>query len=202
MRSQPTIPLTCPVCDNVFLAWPYQVRQGRRFCNPTCRARGSTPRAPLADRLWSKVQIGEPSECWPFTGALNAYGYGVISRRRQEQGSHLAHRVAYELTFGAIPSGQILMHDCDNPPCCNPLHLTPGTYSQNLRDAIARLPRRSSPVRGSANALAKLTEVEVSRIRQEWDPDNPHTAREIAARYRVTADTIRMIVKRKSWRHI
>jgi hypothetical protein len=28
----------------------------------------------------------------------------------------------------------VVMHKCDNPPCCNPEHLCIGTQAQNLRD--------------------------------------------------------------------
>jgi hypothetical protein len=42
-----------------------------------------------------------------------------------------------------------VLHHCDNPPCCNPLHLYAGTQRQNIHDAIAR-GRFSPPPRRNA----------------------------------------------------
>jgi hypothetical protein len=45
-----------------------------------------------------------------------------------------AHRMAWEASNGPIPDGMILMHTCDNPPCCNPEHLKLGTRAENNKD--------------------------------------------------------------------
>jgi hypothetical protein len=31
-----------------------------------------------------------------------------------------------------------VLHECDNPSCFNPRHLSFGTYARNLRDCVAR----------------------------------------------------------------
>lgn len=79
---------------------------------------------PLADRLWEKV-IKEPGGCWVWTGATNAAGYGKIGRgpRSATPQNDYTHRVAYELTYGAIPDGLVIDHLCRNTSCCNPDHL-------------------------------------------------------------------------------
>lgn len=57
--------------------------------------------------------------------------YGEISYR----GTNWAtHRLMYRLAHGTIPDGMLVMHTCDNPPCCNPAHLRLGTHLENMRE--------------------------------------------------------------------
>jgi hypothetical protein len=85
-------------------------------------------------------------ECWPWTGQTVTGGYGRLGWQGRRE---IAHRVAWELFEGPIPEGQWVLHHCDNPPCCNPLHLYAGTQRQNIHDAIAR-GRFSPPPRRNA----------------------------------------------------
>lgn len=48
------------------------------------------------------------------------------------------HRVAYELAVGPIPDGLCVLHSCDNPPCCNPAHLSLGTHTENMKHKMDR----------------------------------------------------------------
>lgn len=92
---------------------------------------------PLADRFWSKVRKGSPTECWEWQAAVQAIGrkgYGVI---RVAKRNILAHRLAYELTIGPIPEGLQLDHLCRNPRCVNPAHLEPVTNWENGRRGIS-----------------------------------------------------------------
>ncbi|RPH73610.1 hypothetical protein EHM76_05100 [bacterium] len=52
--------------------------------------------------------------------------------------------------------------------------------------------------RGSANHAAKLSEDDVRAIRA----DSGATAKAIAAKYGVDASTIRLILKKETWRHV
>lgn len=87
--------------------------------------------APAEDRLWGRLDRLE-SGCWEWTGSRNEDGYGVI----QIAGSPTkAHRAAWVLSGrGPIPDGLLVMHACDNPPCCNPAHLRLGTVAENNAD--------------------------------------------------------------------
>jgi hypothetical protein len=49
-----------------------------------------------------------------------------------------AHRVAWMLTHGPVPDGLDILHSCDQKPCCNPTHLSPGTHHINMTDASIR----------------------------------------------------------------
>jgi len=84
------------------------------------------------DRFWSRVVRSEG--CWEWTGA-NVRGYGQISvggRRRV-----YAHRASFELAHGPVPANKMVLHRCDNPPCCNPAHLYAGTAQDNTNDMYA-----------------------------------------------------------------
>ena len=85
------------------------------------------------ERFWSKVDRGEPNECWPWTASLsNGYGQFWLAGRMV-----YAHRVAYELSVGPIPPGLQLDHvrerGCAGGSCCNPAHLEPVTNAENAR---------------------------------------------------------------------
>lgn len=73
-----------------------------------------------AARFWSGVNILGPSDCWKWTRELSNKGYGRFIANGH---TVLAHRVAFTLGKEPIPSGLLICHSCDNPPCCNPAHL-------------------------------------------------------------------------------
>jgi len=83
--------------------------------------------------LWRYVSVRGTDKCWPYKGLLFSNGYG---RFNMNQTSYGAHRIAYELAFGAPRKGNLIMHKCNNKTCCNPLHLTLGTNSENMRHAM------------------------------------------------------------------
>lgn len=63
--------------------------------------------------------------CWIWTGATNGHGYGQCPK------GGLAHRFVYETLVGPIPSGMVVHHRCETPPCCNPEHLELMTRSDH-----------------------------------------------------------------------
>lgn len=106
-------------------------------------ADGPRARLPLADRLWRQVDRRGEEECWPWLGVSLLKGYGFIGRGGRGAGKLLAHRAAWEVTFGSIPEsdgyhGTVVMHTCDNRLCCNPKHLRLGTQAENVRDMDAK----------------------------------------------------------------
>lgn len=79
-----------------------------------------------------------PLACWPWTG-LRSKGYGRF--KVGDKNRYFAHRVAWELANGPIRRdlGElVVMHTCDNPPCCNPAHLRLGTDADNQADMRAK----------------------------------------------------------------
>ena len=84
----------------------------------------------LFERFEDKF-IPEPnSGCWLWTGSCNDQGYGNFKYfGRVEK----AHRVAYRLYVGPIPTNMELDHLCRVPQCVNPAHLEPVTHWENGR---------------------------------------------------------------------
>jgi len=87
------------------------------------------------DDFWAKVLIGSTDECWPWQGAKFEFGHGAACWRGKTLG---AHRLAYQLCHNLIlMPHECVLHDYDNPPCCNPWHLFQGSKGDNWRDAKA-----------------------------------------------------------------
>ena len=103
---------------------------------------------PPVERFWAKVEQVDPDLCWEWMGAQTPLGYG---RFRAFRRSVLAHRFAYELLVGPIPSGLELDHLCCNPSCVRPDHLDPVTHHENIlrgRSPAAQHARKTHCKRG------------------------------------------------------
>lgn len=85
-------------------------------------------------KFWRKVFIKDENECWEWQGHID-HGYG---RSHLDGIKDYAHRVAYRLTYGNIPTGLIVAHKCDNKICVNPNHLEAVSFSKNNSDAFTR----------------------------------------------------------------
>jgi hypothetical protein len=168
----------CPKCER----WVPQLRGHAGGCQ------GDPPR-----RFWAQVdRFTDPKGCWPFTGRRDLDGYGLI----MFQGLlHRAHRLAWWLTHGA-PGELLVLHHCDNPPCCNPAHLFTGTHGENQADAAGKGRAR----RGEANGRAKLTEGNVREIRDRLAAGEK--TRDIGAAFGVSSHLVSLIGRRKVWAHV
>ena len=90
---------------------------------------------PIDIRLMNKIKVNEITDCWEWQGGTNNIGYGMI---RDVHGMRTTHRVSYEIYKGMIPHNMLVLHNCDNPKCCNPNHLRLGTHKDNTHDMIRR----------------------------------------------------------------
>lgn len=81
--------------------------------------------------------------CWIWTGAtvLNRSGvrYGKMLRRvNGKLQTELVHRVAVRaFTKRTLTRRHVVMHLCNLPLCCNPLHLAGGTQAKNMQQCVA-----------------------------------------------------------------
>jgi len=95
-----------------------------------------TPTAALFDirdlRCCVKIEENGKWVCWRWLGGLNERGYGKVERKWKGKLYVRAHRLAYVVLVGDIPSGLTIEHKCKNRACVNPAHLEPMTLEQNL----------------------------------------------------------------------
>jgi hypothetical protein len=155
-----------------------------------------------AQRFWEKVDRRGPDECWEWLASTikKRGGYGQFGIQRDGRNINVyAHRFAYELTHGTIPVG-LLRHSCDNPPCCNPAHLIPGSHADNTDDMMARGRHRVAPLLGERHGCAKLTDVRVLEIRRRVASGEASIV--LAHEYGVHRSTIKRAASGKRWSHV
>lgn len=91
----------------------------------------------VLNRFWSKVAFASDNDCWLWTKSRDRYGYGRFTLDHKIP--FTASRLAWILTNAEDAEvGLEIMHSCDNPPCCNPSHLSKGTRSENYLDACRK----------------------------------------------------------------
>lgn len=135
-----------------------------------------------AIRFWSWVApLPAGGGCRSWLGSRLPKGYGSFRIGGAGSRKQGAHRVAYALTHGECPAGTHVRHTCDNPVCCNPDHLVPGTNADNVRDAKAR----GRNARGERHGQAKLTDAQVAEVRAQRAAGI--LAHKVAARFGVSA---------------
>jgi hypothetical protein len=195
----------------------YGVRDAATI-NPAAHAKAHpSRRGPLEERLWSRVAFGSNDECWEWQGPVNSSGYGGIQMGSYTVGVHVA---AFLLMFGSVAPGNQVCHHCDNPRCCNPLHMFEGTQRDNMLDAAAkgrngsqlypeRRPRgdrhfsRRNPellARGErANAgKGKLSRLQVIEIRDRYAAGGV-TQQALGIEFQVSQTQIGRIVRGDRW---
>lgn len=142
----------------------------------------------MTQRFWEKVSKSSDG-CWLWTGATNGKGYGRFGVGGKNK---FAHRVAYEMSRGAIPLGMIVMHRCDTPACVNPNHLICGTVAENNSDMVAKGRASPPPV---LKTNAKLTANQARQIRK-----SPLGNLLLASAFGVNPSTISKIKRGETWR--
>lgn len=116
--------------------------------------------SPIAEKFLRSFEIGSIGNCWEWRAKRFPNRYGCL-RYGSKGKTWLAHRFSFEIFYGHPPHGFIVRHDCDNPPCVNPSHLSIGTQADNARDKI----KRFRSLKGTRCPAAKLTWKKVLEIR-------------------------------------
>jgi hypothetical protein len=178
-------------CGNTHFSPPSYITNTRRpTLNCGCVRREKT--ANTIDDFWANIRIREPEECWEWQASTVGEGYGSFS---WESKNVYAHRFAWSLVNGPIPSGMFICHKCDNRLCCNPNHLFLGTQQDNMQD---KMNKGRAPA-GENHVSAKLTEEQVAIIRSEYATGTV-LQKDLAKRYNVGTQQISKICRGESWR--
>lgn len=152
----------------------------------------------ISDRFWSKIEIKTEEECWNWKEGTNKRGYGRFHIPSTDNGVSLAHRFAYALVNGPIPDEDCVLHSCDNPPCCNPRHLSLGDRIKN-NDEMRERGRDSKPPlhMGETHPRSVLTNDQVRSIKND-----KRAARHLAQELGVSLDTIYRVRQGKSYKNV
>ncbi len=164
--------------------------------------------AKQVDRFWSRVD--KTNTCWEWRSIKGRNHYG---RFHVGGIDYAAHRVAWIITNGPIPTGLFICHHCDNKACVRPDHLFLGTASENSIDASLKGrnvmqsrpecsslngPNKYRP-KGEEHGASKLTVAAVQFIRSSYPQQS---ARYLADRFGVHPSSIIRVVSGKLWRHV
>lgn len=164
----------CECCSAAFRSYP---SDRKRYCSVACYrvVQRVMSKDSLPSRLLGNIEVGDPAKCWPWRGKRTPDGYGVVKVEGRED---YAHRMVCELASGPLGDRQAL-HRCDNPPCCNPAHIYPGTPADNIKDMDAR------GRRGRSYKLSVETVQQIAASKFSW--------RKTAAAFGVSKRTVMQI---------
>lgn len=111
------------------MASPRPSRRGHGYATTRNRLIPETVIERAAD-FWANVEnalSGGTQICWPWLRTIYENGYGEFL-------GFGTHRIAYFLHYEVQPGRSLVLHECDNKPCCNPYHLFLGDHGTNARD--------------------------------------------------------------------
>lgn len=163
----------------------------------------------LKDIVMSLVKTDDKG-CWIWHGKKYPGGKRVIKSGRYkgrvkiklEYGVYKhwpAHRFSWMAFNGAIPSGRLVCHHCDNPLCVNPSHLFLGSSEDNNKDAK----QKNRHSFGERHPNHKLTDQIVKEMRllyKPWDKDCSYLG--LAKRFNCAEGLVCDVVNGKRWQHV
>jgi hypothetical protein len=167
----------------------------------------------LEKRFWNKVNTTQgPEACWPWKRGADKDGYGKFQFTHNHKQLHIrAHRFALVVSTGVV--GDVAMHSCDNPPCCNPAHLLWGDLATNRKDCVEKGRQAKGESQwthvhpelikhGEKHPNAKLTDDQVRTIRREHRPGKGGGTFRLARQFGVSPALIWAVAKREAWKHV
>ena len=146
-------------------------------------------------RFLDRICIGDADQCWEWTGAKTVRGgYGCF---RLGTKTVTAHRWFFQRWHGvSLERNQLVLHSCDNPPCCNPHHLSMGDHQRNAVEASER--GLLNPAKAERNANSKLSAEKAAVIRSLYRRGE-YGYKRLAREFAVDEKTIRRIISGRTW---
>jgi len=134
-----------------------------------------------------RTKLNPESGCLEWTLSTGNGGYGNM--HCDGKNGQLSHRIAWLKLVGPIPEGLSVLHNCDNPRCCNVEHLRLGTTQENQQEKARK---------GRAGKF--LTPELVRELLNEHAAGATGVA--LCAKYGVSTATISGIINGRTWRHV
>lgn len=148
-----------------------------------------------SERFW--VKVNKESDCWEWEGGKYYNGYGQFYKGPCKI---VAHRFAYEITYGEIPKELVVCHKCDNRGCVNPKHLFLGTTQDNIDDMHRKGRNNQRPSPGEKNGMAKISKKEVNEIRSRYIKEKI-SAKKLGSDYGISESQTLRIINNQSWKY-
>jgi HNH endonuclease len=144
------------------------------------------------ERFRSKQVINDGDACYGWSGSIGCNGYPQAYRSRRSPLPRKVdgHRMAWELAYGPVPAGMMVLHRCNTKSCTNPAHLYLGTALQNSQDAKAA---------GASNKAVLTSNDVLSVVALKGEG---YTHAKLAERFRVSPVSIGNILQGRTHRDI
>lgn len=84
-------------------------------------------------QILPRIQYFE--ECWVFTGPTKNGTHGCVKVGGRAGKVLYTHRIAFQAFHREPLPGEVIMHLCNTPRCCNPAHLKAGSQAENMQYA-------------------------------------------------------------------
>ena len=155
-------------------------------------------RKTIMERFLRSFSKTEGDSCWLWLKRLDRDGYGQMTFHLDNDIIMVkkAHRVAYEILVGEIPTGMCICHKCDNPSCVNPSHLFLGSQADNIRDMV----NKKRQMYGKQHWNVKLKPEDILEIKNLVASGLTNT--EVAKKFNIAQQTVSAIKNNKSWIHL
>jgi hypothetical protein len=137
---------------------------------------------------------GPDCKIWPYGVGSGGYGRVYLDGK-----VYRVHVLACADRWGPRPDPKLIAAHgpCHDVRCWNGDHLSWATRKQNTAD----MRRDGTAPIGSRHGRAKLTEAQVLTIRAAGADDRRQVS-DLAKRFSVTPDTIRLVIRGRIWTHI
>lgn len=152
--------------------------------------KGIYERRSQQDRFAEKWSVDPATGCHEWRAARNTWGYGQFQRGGCNVG---AHRVAWEMAHGPIPSGMCACHHCDNRGCVNVGNMFLGTIAENNADMRAKGRSRGAGL-GCKHWNARMSDAQIRTLRAMY-ASGEHTHKTLAESLGCSASYVGQVLR-------